>query len=156
MKVEIRPLIIDDARKSWKWRNDPLIWKYTGSSPKVKITQNIEIKWIKEVLRRKDEKRFAICVDNIYVGNIQLTGITKFDAEYHIFIGDKKYWGRGIGKAATQLLIEFGFSELGLKEIYLWVTKLNKSAIRIYKSSGFSVKCKDGNMIQMVLKNKQV
>ena len=37
-KVLIRPLEVSDALTSYKWRNDPEIWKYTGSRPDMEIT----------------------------------------------------------------------------------------------------------------------
>ena len=53
------------------------IWKFTGSKPNMEITSKIEKDWIKNVLNRKNEKRFSICVKdtNQYIGNVQLTSI---------------------------------------------------------------------------------
>jgi len=47
-KVLIRPLQIEDASISWKWRNDPVVWKYTGSKPNIKVTEEIEKRWLEE------------------------------------------------------------------------------------------------------------
>ena len=91
--VFIRPLTIQDALVSYRWRNDPEVWKFTGSRPDRYITQEIEIEWAKKVLQDKSSHRFAICVQEEqavhYVGNIQLTDITAQEGQYHIFIGDR-------------------------------------------------------------------
>ena len=148
-KVTIRPLQVQDASTSYKWRNDPEIWQYTGSKPNKVITEQIEQKWIEDTLNDKTKKRFAIEVDNIYVGNIQLTNINHESAEYHIFIGQKEYWNKGIAKLASAQIIKYAKEVLELKEIYLYVNSLNIYAIKAYKALGFKVISPD---IKMILK----
>ena len=87
MKILIRPLKIEDAEISFKWRNDPEIWKYTGSRPTTEITKEIEFNWLKKSLKDQTKARFAILADDVYVGNVQLTDIILNEsAEFHIFI----------------------------------------------------------------------
>jgi len=45
-KIVIRPLQHSDHLTSWKWRNDPDIWEFTGSRPDVFVDQATERKWI--------------------------------------------------------------------------------------------------------------
>lgn len=137
--VYIRPLKIEDAQVSFKWRNDPAVWLYTGARPNKEITFQIEDEWIRNVINEKYSKRFAIIVDEVYVGNIQLTEITKDTAEYHIFIGDKNYWGKGIAHLATYQLLHFAKEELSLKNINLTVHEDNKAAIKSYVNSLFII-----------------
>jgi len=63
MDIFLRPLKVEDALTSYKWRNNPALWELTGSKPNRLITTEIETEWINKVLRRKDEIRFAICID---------------------------------------------------------------------------------------------
>lgn len=136
--IIIRPLQIEDAKTSYKWRNDPEIWKYTGTRPNRKITEEIETEWLTTKLNISNEKRFAICIEeNIYIGNIQLTNIANGKGEYHIFIGDKNYWGKGYGYKASLELFKYAKSQLGLHQIYLIVNENNTKAIRLYKRLGF-------------------
>ncbi|MCF6142091.1 GNAT family N-acetyltransferase [Flavobacterium sp. K77] len=135
--VYIRPLQIEDAAISYLWRNDEEIWKYTGSRPNLEITYDIERDWIVKVITEKISKRFAIIVDGVYVGNIQLTNLTKQDAQYHIFIGDKNYWGKGIAQLATFQILTYARETLQLNEVYLQVNVDNAAAVRVYEKSGF-------------------
>lgn len=135
--VTIRPLKEDDALVSFEWRNDPDIWRYTGSKPDREITPEIEKQWIIKAINEPKSKRFAIITDDVYVGNVYLTNIKDKTAEYHIFIGDKNYWGKGIAGKATDLIIKFGKDELGLKAIYLSVHKDNVAAVHLYEKFGF-------------------
>ncbi len=130
--------MIDDAKISYKWRNDPEVWKYTGSKPNRNITPEIEKEWLTSKLLEKDSHRFAIIVDDQYVGNIQLTNVIASDvAEYHIFIGEKYYWGKGIARLASLQIIRYAKVSLFLKKIFLIVHPDNLHAIKLYESCGF-------------------
>lgn len=137
--VYIRPLVLSDANVSYRWRNDSDIWKYTEFKPDRYISLETEQEWLKGKLKNKDERRFAICLkdNNQYIGNIQLLNINKGLASFHIFIGEKKLWGNGIGLQATKLVLEYAFSELGLKCVLLEVNPLNTSACKTYERMGF-------------------
>ena len=136
-KIYIRPLAPEDAKISYKWRNDPEVWKFTGSRPDREITYDIESEWIHKAIADPTCKRFAIMVDEKYVGNIQLTNIEDDTAEFHIFIGDRFWWGKGVGRAATEHLLTFARQELKLKKIYLTVRKENIAAIKSYRKVPF-------------------
>lgn len=138
-KVLIRPLEVSDALSSYKWRNDPEVWALTGSKPNIKITEDIELNWIKKAINEKSSNRFAILVNDEYVGNVQLTQITDSDAEFHIFIGNKDFWGKGVAKEATYQILMYAKDELKLSRVYLKVNRNNLAAIKTYERNGFSL-----------------
>ena len=84
-----------------------------------------------------NDYRCAIIVNGVYVGNIYLTDINNGTATYHIFIGDKTYWGKGVAKQASRQIIQYGFSQLRLHTICLHVRKANIRAHCLYQSLGF-------------------
>jgi RimJ/RimL family protein N-acetyltransferase/glycosyltransferase involved in cell wall biosynthesis len=138
--VLIRPLREDDAMTSFNWRNDPEVWKFTGRRPDRVITPEIEREWIRKVLSEDNSARFAILVDNTYVGNIQITNIIPAEeGEYHIFIGARDYWGKGIATQASWQIIRYAREKLGLKKLYLTVKPENEAAIRVYRKCGFVI-----------------
>lgn len=150
MKVSIRPLEEQDAYISYKWRNDPEVFKYTGNIYTEEITLESELTWIQRVIKNENEYRCAILVDDVYVGNIYLTDIVAgISAEYHIFIGDKSYWGKGVAKKASLEILKYAFDVLKLKYIFLSVRHNNEIAIKLYESLGFVKIDSDENFILM-------
>lgn len=149
MEVKIRPLEPKDALTSVKWRNAPEVFKYTGSVYTHTITLENEIEWVNRVIGNVDEYRCAIIADGKYVGNIYLTGIHDGQAEYHIFIGDKSFWGKGVAKMASQLIIKYGFENLYLTQINLSVRPQNTAALRLYQNLGFRETSRNGDFIHM-------
>lgn len=151
MEVTIRPLIEEDAYTSVIWRNDPEVFKYTGNTYKNKITIDTELEWIKKVISNTDEYRCAILADGVYVGNIYLTGIDNGQAHYHIFIGNKDYWGKGVAKQASKLIIDYAFSQLNVNTIWLRVKINNITAYHLYLKLGFEETSRDAEWITMAL-----
>ena len=144
MIVEIRPLQESDAYISYMWRNDPEVFKYTGNVYKNIISLETELEWIRRVIQNENEYRCAILADGEYVGNIYLTDITEFTANYHIFIGNKNFWGKGVAKRASELILEYAFEVIKLTTIYLKVRNENESAVFLYNSLGFVEEENDG------------
>jgi len=154
MVVTIRPLQKNDAYTSVKWRNDPEVFKYTGNTYDHKITLESELEWICKVISNQNEYRCAILVDGVYVGNIYLTDIDVVSAHYHIFIGNKNYWGKGVAKRASQLILHYAFDQLMLQSVLLRVQKENDAAVNLYKSLGFKEICSDGTWKTMIIQKE--
>lgn len=154
MQVSIRPLQEQDAYTSVKWRNDPEVFKYTGNTYDHEILLETELEWIHKVIANNNagkEYRCAILADNKYVGNIYLTDIEGTSAHYHIFLGNKDYWGKGIAKKASGLILNYAFCSLGLNVVKLRVQKNNVSAYNLYKKLGFVETVHKDNWVNMVL-----
>jgi RimJ/RimL family protein N-acetyltransferase len=137
--VFLRPLVIADALTSFQWRNNPEIWKFTPFRPSTPITAEIETNWLRDILLREDQKRFAICLSETekYIGNVQLINIADGAADVHLFFAELVFGGKGIGSQATALILDYGFNILHLDKILLDVNPENSGAIAIYRKLGF-------------------
>jgi RimJ/RimL family protein N-acetyltransferase len=60
-------------------------------------------------------------------------------ALYHITIGEKDAWGRGLGTESTRLMLDHAYRVLGLHRVALSVFAFNERAIRSYRNVGFVV-----------------
>lgn len=75
---------------------------------------------------------------------IGLTTLSALDADngsalFHITIGERDAWGRGLGTEATELMLEHAFERLGLHRIGLAVFAFNDRAMRSYEKAGFTI-----------------
>ncbi len=57
--------------------------------------------------------------------------------ELGIQIGDREYWGRGYGRGAVRLLLNYGFHYLGARRIWLTTNAKNERVIRSFAAVGF-------------------
>ncbi|MFM7309321.1 MAG: GNAT family N-acetyltransferase [Flavobacteriales bacterium] len=83
----------------------------------------------------------AICdqSNGLHIGNIKLD---QFDwvsrtCELGILIGDKNYWGKGIGHEVCSLVLNYAFEDLNIRKVSLAVYANNPAAIKLYHKLGF-------------------
>lgn len=155
MDIFLRRLERNDAYVSYKWRNDPEVFKYTGMVYDHEITLETELQWIERVIKNNDEYRCAIIADNCYVGNSYLTNIIYGQsAEYHIFIGDKSYWGKGVAKRASIEILRYGFEHFNFRKITAAVRPKNVASIHLLENLGFTKKEISNFIIMEIEKEK--
>jgi RimJ/RimL family protein N-acetyltransferase len=69
---------------------------------------------------------------------------------FHITIGERDAWGRGLGTEATQLMLGHAFERLGLHRVGLTVFSYNTRAIRAYEKAGFRL---EGRLRDAILRD---
>lgn len=142
-QVRLRPLAKSDLdQKYLSWLNDPEVNRYmeTGIFP----TTQEDLEKFYESLRGSHENVIFAIEDlerKQHIGNVKLGPIhwVNRSATFGILIGEKAYWGRGVGEEATRLTVEYGFSRLNLHRINLGVFADHEAAIRCYTKVGFIV-----------------
>lgn len=135
--------------KSWGWLNDPEIKKLTNTPH---FSKEEQLKWFKELPYLDNYKIWGVVIGKIPVGVFGIKNIKKNSGEYFGYIGNKEYWGMGIGYEALKIIIQKAEKEFSLQSLYLFVIKSNIRAINLYKKSGFEIeKSGNKNQIKMVL-----
>lgn len=140
-KIYLRPLERTDLNETYLgWLNDRDVTRYLEVGAFPETMQDLE-NFYQVVTGSRSEVIFAIAdsKSHRHVGNLKLGPINWVHrrAMFGIMIGDKESWGRGIGKEATRLAVEYGFLRLNLNRIYLGVYAEHESAIRCYQAVGF-------------------
>jgi glycosyltransferase involved in cell wall biosynthesis/RimJ/RimL family protein N-acetyltransferase len=148
--VYIRPLREEDALTSYQWRNDPKIWRFTGSRPNRTVTPEMEREWIVSVLRRENEMRFAICLseDDTYIGNVFFTDIKDGQALMHVFVGEVRFWGKDRAYNACWLALEQVFTQLGLQQVNMEMHKNNPGMAGVIRMGWQQVAGLDNGFVQ--------
>ena len=149
--IYLRPLRIEDAWTSYKWRNDPRVWVYTGSRPTCNVTIEMEEAWMRKVLNEDNSRRFAICLRETdrYVGNAYLINIdrNRKSCELGIFIGDVSMWGRGIGTQANLKLKGIAAQDLGLCEVVGRIRVKHKGSLKAALRAGLVERQRDAEWV---------
>ena len=154
-EVYIRPLTVEDASTSYKWRNDAEVWRYTGSKPDRIVTEEMEREWAQKVISDPARINYAICLrpSDKYIGNIYLVDVKDGCGELGCFIGDRNQWGKGYAQKALHLMKKLAYSEFGVKEISIRVNKDNVPALETYLKSGAKIQI-EGCWIHLLLANE--
>jgi len=72
------------------------------------------------------------------------------NATVGISIGDKKFWSKGYGAEAEELIIRYGFEQLNLHRISSSAWSFNERSIRMHLKLGFK---EEGWRCEVVFKN---
>ena len=122
------------------WMNDVRVNKYLENSSGYTLD-----KLEKYLSNIQDNKilAWALIIKSTkkHIGNIKIDPIDFKNSicRYGIMMGDTNEWGKGYAKKASQLVIEYCFNTLNLREIYLGVIEENKGAFELYKKLNFIV-----------------
>ena len=134
----LSPIDPDDAPKYVEWLNDPELAVMLQI-----VVKPVSLAGEREFMEKisKDPYQFAI-VDkksNKLIGGCGLKDVDLVNrtALMGIFLGNRKYWGKGYGEEATRLLVDFAFSYVNLRSIMLEVFDFNPRAVRCYEKVGF-------------------
>lgn len=142
-QVYLRPLAREDLNEKYLgWLNDPEATRYleTGIFP---YTLGELEEFYKSVVGKTTQVMLAILDKeaDMHIGNVKLGPIywVHRKATFGILIGEKEFWGRGIGTEVTRLMVEYGFYRLNLNRIDLGVYAEHAAAVRAYERVGFRV-----------------
>jgi RimJ/RimL family protein N-acetyltransferase len=151
-KVSFRKVRIADAAKYVGWLNDPEVFQFL--SLQGGLTLEKEHEWINDLDKNKNKHVFAICEANgNLIGNVELRVDPENKlASLGIFIGEKSAQNQGYGKAAITKMLEYGFNDLGLHRIELFVHTDNQRAIHLYEKVGFQ---REGRKRECVFRNNK-
>ena len=143
-KVILTQVLSEDSNRLFKWINDPVLVHFNSSFSPVDDLSHAE--WFDKVRKDRAVRIFAIRKINNkeLIGTCQLHSIHPIhrSAELQIRIGQEDQQGKGFGTDAVNLLLKFGFNELGLNRIFLHVFDSNERATRVYEKAGMKVEGK--------------
>jgi RimJ/RimL family protein N-acetyltransferase len=137
--VAIGPILPDDTAAIFLWLNDvesvaldlayrPVDWMNYNN-------------WLEGLSKNPSQVIFAI--RHVHYSKIMgFAGLTKLDAvhrsgELGIRIGSEADRGKGYGKGAIRLVMNYAWNHLNLNRVYLSVFASNHRAINAYKAAGF-------------------
>lgn len=150
--ISLSPLTPENLTPFYKWIRDEEAIIYSLSIFQgMKTDQQIK-DWYSQSINDNRNSNHGIFVDGVFVGYAGISKISNINksGEYFIFIGDKDYWGKGIGTQVTQMIVEMGFKELGLNRIMLSVSVPNVAGAKAYERTGFVL---EGRFREAALRN---
>ncbi len=139
--IVLRPLKQDDWSLFYQWRNQVTYIKNTKSF-RLPKTEGMEKEWVESAMLDKSDCNLILMieVDGISIGFIQLSGIDWLSRNCYLGIAiceDGKK-GKGYGRDAMTLILDYAFRNMNMHKVSLEVTAFNQNAIHLYKTLGFN------------------
>ena len=124
-QVYLRYMTVEDTDMILRWRNSPIV--RDNFIYRKEITREDHLNWIKN---KETDKPYG----SVYLQNFEWQ---HKKAELGIFLGEPEAFGRGIGKEAAALLLEYGFKHRKLHKIVSRVLPYNTASIRTHEAVGY-------------------
>ena len=165
-KIYLSELTLEDITDQMMfWYNNQEVCKGTGQHTFPKPRQDPEVKkssvadytnsaLINSLTKSRTDYTFAIKdrLNDKHIGNITLQSIdwVARNAEITIMIGEKDYWGKGVGEEAWRLIIDWGFYTLNLNRLQCGTFSNNIGMQKLATKVGMK---KEGRRPKAVYKN---
>jgi RimJ/RimL family protein N-acetyltransferase len=136
--VTLRPIEADDYDRLAAFSNDVEVELLANDEPpRPRSRASVAEFW--DGVAERGEVAFGISADDKLIGFCRFTNADPVSqtAAVGISIGDREYWGRGYGREALRLLVDYGFRLRNLRKLWLAVHSNNPRAIRAYEAVGF-------------------
>lgn len=152
--IKLTSVEAEDISFIKKWFNDVEFLRYYDMVAAIPKTEKQLIGLIEGYNSSSERYVFAIRLKDTNM----IIGLCGFDeiiwnmgvATVFIGIGEKEYIGKGFGKDALNLILDFGFSELNFYRIQLNVIAYNETAKNLYENVGFK---KEGVFRSFILRD---
>ena len=139
--VRIREKRTEDIPDEYAWRVDEELSRLDATRP---LTMSYEdfFRYTREEIQFQSyrSKRLAVdTLEGLHIGNVMYYDFNKKNAEVElgIMIGDKDYWGKGYGTDIVVTLLNYLFTVLAMKRVYLHTLAWNYRAQASFTKSGF-------------------
>ncbi len=141
--IYLRTITLADLTPCYRdWFNDAKVCKGNAHHRFPKYDEDMRA-YYDHTIKSHENLVLAICdkVTDLHIGNVSLQDIDTINrsAEFAILIGDKEYWGKGVGTEVMNLIVTHGFHELNLNRIMLGTFEDNTGMQNLATKNGFKI-----------------
>ncbi|HPS40261.1 MAG TPA: GNAT family protein [Candidatus Cloacimonadota bacterium] len=155
MRIYLRAFEPDDYLLTHSWRQNAQIANSIGGN-RFFISKERERQWVQK--RSTDDSSgiyLAICLKDSdqMIGYCSIISIDLRNQKADLggtIIGDPNHWGKGYGKEAQLLMMEYCFDELPIHKVYGYALEEHEVTKRMMLSLGFHI---DGVLRDEIFKN---
>ncbi len=155
-KIYLSPITKEDISDEYiGWLNDKEVCR-DNSHATFPNNRTRAMEYVENAQQSKTDLVFTIRwkENDRHIGNAALIRIDPVYrcADIVILIGNKDFWGRGVGTECYRLLIDHGFRQLNLNRMASGLTSRNKAMIKICEKVGMR---KEGTLREAMFKDGQ-
>jgi RimJ/RimL family protein N-acetyltransferase len=136
-RIRLAPFTEDRVERTFAWISKPTLQR--AFLMRGEPTRSGHESYFARVLADPAQRVYAILCDDEHVGNCGFKHIDPGagEGELWIYVGPRLLRGKGVGEAATRLLLREGTERLGLRRVFAHVAEDNEPARRLYARAGF-------------------
>lgn len=135
---------LEYAEDSLRWVSDSEVVEHMGADFS-DVSLDTEIKRIEEMLKAEDKWSWMIELDGQVIGNVAIS-LSDEDSSDNglkvgslmILIGDKEYWGKGIGYHVGKIVLKWAYKVVGFDVVTARALKRNIGSVKLLEKLGMT------------------
>ena len=141
-RVRFTPLQIENIYTHFTWNNDPELNHFDSEVPFETETFGSFKRRFEQLIRKPapTARDFEVhAEDGTLIGVAYVADLSLHNrhASVGVTIGNRDYWGRGYGRESLELLLHYGFNELGLHRVSTETFEYNAAWRVLVERAGF-------------------
>ena len=138
--IRLRPLTEKDMVLKVKWYNDSTVRKTLVIDEVFELEKTVS--WFRTLADNNSRKDFL--VESLDGAPIGITGLIDVDrknktAQCYCVVGEKSFWGKGLGTEVHSVLFQWGFETLQIDKIWATIRTNNPAIFRVVEKLGFQI-----------------
>lgn len=141
MKLNLQILNERNVNQTYlDWYSDKEVTYYSNNQYRSFSIEG-QKRYVNSCLSEKDVDLFGIFDENFHIGNVVISGLTSVHkcAEITYMVGNRKYWGKGVGFYAVSEIIFKAKSVYKLNKLYAGIAEGNFGSQRVLEKNGFEL-----------------
>ncbi len=142
-RITLSPLRLENLYKHFAWNNDPELNRLDSEIPYEQESLGAFKRRFEQMIYAPapDSRDFEIHAEDgtvigvAYIGNISAHNR---HCKIGITIGDRNYWGKGYGRAALRLVLNYCFDELDMHRVGTETFEYNTAWRKLVEWAGFT------------------
>ena len=137
-RLQLRPLSPNDAPALFPMYNDGQTMRFIPFLPHQTLAETHD--YLTKQVNMPGAVHWAVCLrdKDEPIGVVNYLGQTRVPGMGYIIRRD--YWGQGITAEACRAALDYGFDQLGLNRVELWIDEENAASHRVAHKLGFRFK----------------
>ena len=135
---------LDISTSYVSWLNDPEVNRFLESRFSVQTAESV-LAFVNKCNQNSDVVLLGIfinvndCNDSMHIGNVKIgpIQINHGTAEVGILIGDKNYWGKGLGEKVITAVCQIAKINLGIRKLTAGCYGKNIGSYKAFTRAGF-------------------
>lgn len=139
-KYEIRELKREDITQKYvDWFQDPEVIRYSDNQYR-RFSLQGQIDYVETMKGSSDRFLYGIFDEDKHIGNVVLGPINLHHqrADVNYVVGDRDYWGKGVGTYAVTSAIRLA-KDFGLRKVCAGCAKENIGSRKVLERNGFQL-----------------
>lgn len=139
MNLNLKILSVEDVREKYvKWYANRDIVEFSDNQYR-QFSLNGQREYVAACLESVDTDLYGIFDDNHHIGNIVISGLKSIHkrAEITYVVGEKLYWGRGIGAFAVSEIVKLASVKYKLHKLFAGLAEENIGSKRVLEKNNF-------------------